>query len=249
MMKYEKIVIKRSFLILFLFFFLFELFAENDPIVYITKSGKKYHTATCSYLKKSKIPIQLSEAVARGYTSCSRCNPPTIESVKKSSASSANQSQSLYKVNVYNLTSYTQADISKCLRAKVIKHVDGDTVYVKIENPPSGINHIEKIRMIGVDTPETVDPRKPVQYFGKQASNFTKKRLLGKTVYLAFDWNLRGKYGRLLAYIYLPDGSCHNADLIREGYGHAYIKFPFQFLDEFRELEKYAREHKNGLWQ
>lgn len=103
--------------------------------------------------------------------------------------------------------------------------------------------------LISIDTPETVDPRKPVQYFGKQASNFTKKRLLGKTVYLAFDWNLRGKYGRLLANIYLPDGSCHNADLIKEGYGHAYNKFPFQFLNEFLELEKYAREHKNGLWQ
>ncbi len=237
----------QSIIILILFLIPFVTYAD-DPIVYITKSGKKYHTATCPYLRKSKIPIRLSEAVAEGYTPCSRCNPPTLQSVKSNNSLSPSLS-ALYRVNAYHLKNYKDVDISKCLRAKVVKHVDGDTIYVKIENPPPGIKQIEKIRMIGVDTPETVDPRKPVQYFGKQASNFTKKRLLGKTVYLAFDWNLRGKYGRLLAYIYLPDGSCHNADLIREGYGHAYTVFPFQFLNEFRELERYAKEHKKGLWK
>ena len=85
--------------------------------------------------------------------------------------------------------------------------------------------------MIGVDTPETVHPQQQVEYFGKEASKYTKTRLLGKIVYLAFDWNLLDKYNRLLAYIYLPDGSCHNADIISEGYGHAYTQFPFQFLE------------------
>jgi hypothetical protein len=53
------------------------LFAE-DPIVYITKTCEKYHTATCSYLRKSKIPISLSDAIRQGYTPCSRCNPPVL---------------------------------------------------------------------------------------------------------------------------------------------------------------------------
>ena len=134
------------------------------------------------------------------------------------------------------------------LRAKVTGHVDGDTVKVNIDNPTEDLSRLEKIRMIGVDTPETVHPQKPVEYFGKKASEFTKKRLLHKTVYLAFDWNLRGKYGRLLAYIYLADGTCHNAEIIKQGYGHAYTVFPFQFLDEFRKLEREAREKRRGLW-
>jgi micrococcal nuclease len=99
-----------------------------------------------------------------------------------------------------------------------------------------------------VDTPETVHPSKPVQRFGRQASEFTKSRLLNRVVYLAFDWELRDKYDRLLAYIYLADGSCHNAELIRQGYAHAYTRLPFQFLEEFRRLEKSAREQARGLW-
>jgi micrococcal nuclease len=107
--------------------------------------------------------------------------------------------------------------------------------------------------MIGVDTPETVHPRQPVQRFGKEASNYTKSRLLNQNVLLAFDWDLRDRYGRLLAYIYTVgaaagSANCFNADLIREGYGHAYTRFAFQFADEFRALEQDARRNKRGLW-
>jgi micrococcal nuclease len=133
-------------------------------------------------------------------------------------------------------------------QAEVVSHVDGDTVRVRIANPPAGLGAVETIRLIGVDTPETVHPSRPVEHFGKEASDFTKARLLGKTVYLAFDWDLRDRYGRLLAYIYSADGDCFNADLVREGYGHAYTRFSFQFLEEFRALEREAREAKRGLW-
>jgi micrococcal nuclease len=71
---------------------------------------------------------------------------------------------------------------------------------------------------------------------------------LGKGVYLAFDWDLRDRYGRLLAYIYTGEGGCFNTDIIREGYGHAYTSYPFQFMDEFRRLEQEARNGKRGLW-
>ncbi len=148
-----------------------------------------------------------------------------------------------------NWASYKDADISQMVQAEVVKHVDGDTVHVAIPNPSEGIQPYEKIRMIGVDTPETVHPNKQVEYFGKEASNFTKNMILNRIIYLAFDWNLRDKYNRLLAYIYLPDGSCHNADIIRDGYGHAYTWFPFQFLEEFRALERYASENRRGSWQ
>jgi micrococcal nuclease len=68
-------------------------------------------------------------------------------------------------------------------------------------------------------------------------------------VLLAFDWDRRDRYGRLLAYIYSPDGDCHNAALIREGYAHAYTTYSFQFMDEFRALEQEARRERRGLWR
>jgi micrococcal nuclease len=134
------------------------------------------------------------------------------------------------------------------VQAEVVGHVDGDTVRLRIPNPPPGLNAVETIRMIGVDTPETVHPRREVEHFGKEASEFTRQRLMGKTVSLAFDWDLRDRYGRLLAYIFGPDGESHNAALIREGYAHAYTSYSFHFMEEFRRLEQEARQAERGLW-
>jgi micrococcal nuclease len=139
-------------------------------------------------------------------------------------------------------------DFNLLLPADVAGHVDGDTIRVRIANPPDELKTVEIIRLIGVDTPETVHPQREVEAFGKEASDFTRERLLGKTVYLAFDWNLRDRYGRLLAYVFTEDRRCHNAELIRQGYGHAYTKYPFRFMEEFRGYEREAREQKRGLW-
>jgi micrococcal nuclease len=152
-------------------------------------------------------------------------------------------------VNTASPANSAAADISRMLRAEVVDHVDGDTVRVRIPNPPAGLGAVETIRLIGVDTPETVHPSRPVEFFGKEASGFTRDRLLDQTVYLAFDWDLRDRYGRLLAYIYTAGGRCFNAELIREGYGHAYTRFTFQFMDEFRALEQEARREQRGLWE
>lgn len=123
----------------------------------------------------------------------------------------------------------------------VTRVVDGDTVVLE-----DG----QKVRLIGVDTPETVDPRKPIQYFGKEASAFTKAELEGRRVRLEHDWERTDKYGRTLAYIYLEDGTFFNAKLISSGYAHAYTKYPFkqEFMDLFRQLERDARENGRGLW-
>lgn len=121
--------------------------------------------------------------------------------------------------------------------------VDGDTLVVIYDGQQ------EKIRLIGVDTPEIVHPNRPVEYFGKEASGFTKKLLPPRTqVRLEFDWQMRDKYHRLLAYVYLKDGTFLNAEIIKQGYGHAYTKYPFKYLEEFREHEKQARERGLGLW-
>ncbi|MBA7557027.1 hypothetical protein ES705_49756 [subsurface metagenome] len=120
-----------------------------------------------------------------------------------------------------------------------IRVIDGDTIVLD-EN--------EKVRLIGIDTPETKDPRKPVQYFGKEAYEFTKSLVEGKKVRLEYDQNKIDKYGRTLAYVYLEDGTFLNAEIIKQGYGFAYTKFPFKYLEEFRQYEREARESERGLW-
>jgi micrococcal nuclease len=124
--------------------------------------------------------------------------------------------------------------------AKVRRVIDGDTLL---------LTDGERVRLIGVDTPETKHPRKPVQYFGKEAYLFTKEMVEGKQVRLEFDWQRRDKYGRLLAYVYLLDGTLLNSEIIKQGYGFAYTRFPFKYLEEFRRFEKEARENKRGLWK
>ena len=122
---------------------------------------------------------------------------------------------------------------------RVERVVDGDTVIV---------GGVGRVRLIGVDTPESVDPRRPVEFFGKEASAFTRRLVEGKRVRLAYDWERTDRYGRTLAYVYLPDGTFLNAELIRQGYGHAYTRFPFKYLERFRQFEREARAAGRGLW-
>jgi micrococcal nuclease len=147
---------------------------------------------------------------------------------------------------VIPLTRYVNP--ARMTSARVIKIVDGDTIKLEIAAPPEGVSEQETIRLIGIDTPETVDPRKPVQRFGQEASDYVAHRLLDTTVYLAFDDDLRDYFGRLLAYVFLENGTCFNLELISEGYGFAYVKYPFFFMQEFKQAERAARYGKRGLW-
>jgi micrococcal nuclease len=219
---------------------------EEGLTVYVTNSGEKYHRENCRSLRRSKIALPLEDAVRSGYGPCSICKPPELSGT--AAAAALNDGGELYRVNAAELKSSAAGDMSRMIKAEVVDHVDGDTVRVRIPNPPQGLGAVETIRLIGVDTPETVHPSRPVEAFGKEASDFTKAELLGQTVSLAFDWDLRDRYGRLLAYIYTADGRCFNARLVSEGYGHAYTRFSFQFMDEFRALEQEARGEKRGLW-
>ena len=124
---------------------------------------------------------------------------------------------------------------------KVDSVIDGDTF--RLENG-------EKVRLIGVDTPETVHPSKPVQYYGKEASEFTKRMLEGKKVRLEMDVQERDKYGRLLAYVYLEDGTFFNAELVKQGYAQAATYPPnVKYVELFIRLQKEARENNRGLWK
>ena len=134
----------------------------------------------------------------------------------------------------------TEADEPRELR-EVTRVIDGDTLV---------LDGGERVRLIGVDTPETVHPNKPVERFGKEASAFTRGRAEGKKVRLEYDpgTGRKDRYGRTLAYIYLPDGTLLNLEIVRQGYGHAYTRFPFSKMDEFRAAEREAREERRGLW-
>ncbi len=120
--------------------------------------------------------------------------------------------------------------------------VDGDTIRVR---------EGDRIRLIGVDTPETKHPRRPVEPFGKEASAFTREAVEHRDVRLEADtrtWK-RDRYGRLLAYVYRrPDDFLLNAELLKGGYARAYLRFPFSRRDEFADLERAAREKELGLW-
>jgi micrococcal nuclease len=70
----------------------------------------------------------------------------------------------------------------------------------------------------------------------------------GKRVRLEFDQDRVDRYGRTLAYVYLEDGTFFNAEIVRQGYGFAYTRFPFRYLEQFRDYEREAREAKRGLW-
>ena len=126
----------------------------------------------------------------------------------------------------------------------VVRVVDGDTIEVYQDGK------IEKIRLIGVNTPETVDPRKDVQCYGLEASVFLKKELLGQQVLLESDnsQQMKDTYGRLLRYAYLK-GKNINQKIIEEGYGFEYTyKTPYKFQKEFKESEEKAKKEEKGLW-
>jgi len=127
------------------------------------------------------------------------------------------------------------------IEAQVSSVVDGDTFKAVVAGLPV------TIRLIGVDTPETVHPFKVVQFYGKEASDYTKSRLTGKTVTLEFEPRKTDKYNRLLAYVYL-EGALFNVDLIQKGYGFAYKFFPHRYFNNFEQYERGAKENKVGLW-
>ncbi len=122
---------------------------------------------------------------------------------------------------------------------RVARVIDGDTIV--LENG-------ERIRYIGIDTPETKHPSKPVEYYGKEATEANRKLVEDKTVRLEFDAQERDKYGRLLAYVYV-DTIFVNAELVRQGYAKVSTYPPnVKYQDVFLELEHEAREKRRGLW-
>lgn len=127
---------------------------------------------------------------------------------------------------------------------EVIEIFDGDTISVQMGN------RTEKIRMIGIDTPETHHPDKPIQCFGPEAAAFTTSLLDGQRVRLLADpySTNRDRYDRLLRYVYLVDGQQLQELLLQGGYARAYTVFPFERAPIFKKYEQQAQTQKAGLW-
>ncbi len=136
----------------------------------------------------------------------------------------------------------------------VTRAVDGDTL--KLENG-------ERVRLIGIDTPEMHESSKldrdaqrsgqdvaAIKQLGRQSYEFTKKLVEGKRVRLEFDVERFDKYKRILAYVYLSDGTFVNAEIVKQGYASLMTYPPnVKYADLFQKLYREARENRRGLWQ
>ena len=133
---------------------------------------------------------------------------------------------------------------------RVVKVVDGDTL--DVDFPDSGAGYsTTRIRLWGVDTPETKKKNTPVQYFGPEATEATRRLCLNRAVRVELEEgrNRRDKYGRLLAWVYLPDGRLLNRVLVEEGLAYADPRYDHHLKREFRRLQKEARKARRGLWR
>ncbi len=127
---------------------------------------------------------------------------------------------------------------------QVVRVIDGDTIQVCCV-----FGDREKVRYIGVNTPEIHHPMKGIEPFGKEAAEANRKLVDGKTVRMEFDVQQFDKYGRILAYIYLEEGTFVNAWLVEHGYAQVMTVPPnVKHQDLFLRLQREAREARRGLW-
>ena len=136
----------------------------------------------------------------------------------------------------------------------VVRVIDGDTIVLR---------KLGKVRLVGIDTPESIDSRKldrdakrtkndkdTIKAMGLKATAFTKKLVEGKKVRIEFDVEKKDRYNRWLAYIYLEDGRMLNAELVKEGYAQIYTFPPnVKHTDMLTKLQKEARENGKGFWK
>lgn len=144
------------------------------------------------------------------------------------------------------LTQSTQAN--KNVAGNTLYYVksitDGDTIKIVKDGAT------QTVRLLGIDTPETKDPRKPVQCFGKEATQHITRIALGKYVRLETDPSQgdKDRYQRLLRYVYLENGTNVNALMVRDGFAVAYVRYPVSQMEEYIKLQESARKASAGLW-
>jgi endonuclease YncB( thermonuclease family) len=143
------------------------------------------------------------------------------------------------------LPEVTSTNTSEFLFYSVTQVIDGDVIEIKI----NGKDYI--FRLIGLDTPESVDPIREVQCFGKEASDKAKELLFNKKVRIETDISqgTTDKYGRILAYVYREDGLFYNKYMIEQGYAREYTYGTvYKYQSEFKTAQKNAEASQLGLW-
>ena len=130
-------------------------------------------------------------------------------------------------------------DANSAFSVTISHVVDGDTIALTDGN---------SVRLIGVDTSELHHPSRSTEYFAVEAKVFVERMVKDRELKLVFGKEKHDKYDRLLAYVYLPDNTFLNAEIIKQGYGFAYTKYPFEFMGDFVQYETEARQAKRGLW-
>ncbi len=148
-----------------------------------------------------------------------------------------------------------------CLIAYRFRHPLGDPATIQYESPgPYLVQRVvdgdtlllaggARVRLLGVDTPETKHPHRPVEPLGPEAADFTRRHVEGRRVRLQFDRERRDVYHRILAYVFVDDWFL-NEQLILAGYSRAETRFPYSqsMKRRFRKAEQRAREAKRGMW-
>ena len=143
------------------------------------------------------------------------------------------------------ISSCTSANSLPSDAATIVSVIDGDTIVLEVQD------QTETVRLLGVDTPETVHPSKPIECFGPEASAFTKATLVkGSTVKLLRDVEPRDRFQRLLVYLFLADGTLFNQLLIDRGFARTLSIEPnTAFASQFATHESNAKNRRVGLWQ
>lgn len=205
--------------------------ATDMPLVSATAEATNQPTATQVAATATPLPTTTREATAI----------PTVQPTVVPTTRPASGPQPLP-------TSSLTSGITRpadTIPARVIRVIDGDTVVVSINDEET------RLRLIGIDTPESVDPRKPVECFGIEASAYTKSLLLSKNVYLERDpsQDETDRYDRLLVYLWIDDTTLFNHKIIADGYAFEYTyQIPYQYQTLFKEAQQDARTNQYGLW-
>lgn len=195
--------------------------------VYITKTGKKYHVSSCHYLRQSKIAIDIDKAWDRGFRPCKVCRPGSPAPPEKKEE--------------------VKDDAPSLIAIDLIRVIDGDTIKALV------LGKEESIRYIGIDTPEmnfnSDDPPDP---WAELATEFNKKLLKDRDLYIELDIQERDRYKRILAYVYAKDEDTDlmvNAQLLRYGYAMLLTIPPnVKYVKRFKAAQKLAREEELGIW-